>query len=98
MTRIEHDSMGAVEVPADRLWGAQTERSRRFFAIGAPRFVWTRPVIRALGLLKKSAALANAELGTISPERAGLIARAADEVISGTLDAEFPLVVFQTGS
>jgi len=98
MTRTEHDALGAVEVPADRLWGAQTERSRHFFAIGVPRFVWTRPVIRALGLLKKSAALANGELGAISKERAGLIARAADEVISGALDAEFPLVVFQTGS
>jgi fumarate hydratase class II len=98
MTRTEHDALGAVEVPADRLWGAQTERSRHFFAIGVPRFVWTRPVIRALGLLKKAAALANGELGTISQERAALIARAADEVISGALDAEFPLVVFQTGS
>jgi len=90
--------MGPVEVPADRLWGAQTERSRRFFAIGGPRFVWPRGVIRALGLLKKSAALANAELGELSQERADLIARAADEVIAGRLDAEFPLVVFQTGS
>jgi fumarate hydratase class II len=98
MTRTEHDSMGPVEVPAERLWGAQTERSRHFFAIGAPRFVWTRPVIRALGLLKKSAALANGELGTISTDRAELIARAADEVIGGALDGEFPLVVFQTGS
>ena len=90
--------MGPVEVPADRLWGAQTERSRHFFAAGGPRFVWTRPVIRALGLLKKSAARANAELGLISPEIADLITAAADEVIAGTLDAEFPLVVFQTGS
>ena len=98
MTRTEHDALGPVEVPADRLWGAQTERSRQFFAIGVPRFVWTRPVIRALGLLKKSAALANGELGTISKDRAELIARAADEVIDGALDAEFPLVVFQTGS
>ena len=98
MIRTEHDALGPVEVPADRLWGAQTERSRHFFAIGVPRFVWTRPVIRALGLLKKSAALANGELGTISKERAELIARAADEVIAGALDAEFPLVVFQTGS
>ena len=98
MTRTEHDALGPVEVPADRLWGAQTERSRHFFAIGVPRFVWTRPVIRALGLHKKAAALANGELGTISKERADLIARAADEVISGALDAEFPLVVFQTGS
>jgi fumarate hydratase, class II len=98
MFRTEHDALGPVEVPADKLWGAQTERSRHFFAIGVPRFVWTRPVIRALGLQKKCAALANGELGTISKERAELIVRAADEVISGALDAEFPLVVFQTGS
>ena len=98
MFRVEHDALGPVEVPADRLWGAQTERSRHFFAIGVPRFVWPRPVIRALGLLKKCAALANGELGTITRDRAELIARAADEVISGALDAEFPLVVFQTGS
>jgi fumarate hydratase class II len=96
--RIEHDSMGAVEVPANRLWGAQTERSRRFFAIGVPKFVWARPVIRALGLLKKAAAQANQSLRTLSQDRAELIIRAADEVIAGTLDAEFPLVVFQTGS
>ena len=57
-------------MPADRLWGAQTERSRHYFAIGVPRLVWTRPVIRALGLLKKAAALANGELGTLSTERA----------------------------
>jgi fumarate hydratase class II len=97
-TRTEHDSMGAVEVPADRLWGAQTERSRRFFAIGVPRFIWPRPVIRALGLLKKAAAQANQSLGQLGRDRAELIIRAADEVIAGTLDAEFPLVVFQTGS
>jgi fumarate hydratase class II len=98
MTRTEHDALGPVEVPAERLWGAQTERSRHFFAIGVPRFIWTRPVIRGFGLLKKAAALANGELGTITAERAQLIARAADEVIGGSLDAEFPLVVFQTGS
>jgi fumarate hydratase class II len=98
MTRTEHDALGPVEVPADRLWGAQTERSRHFFAIGVPRFVWTRPVIRGLGLLKKCAALANGELGAISKDRAELIQRAADEVIGGALDGEFPLVVFQTGS
>jgi fumarate hydratase class II len=90
--------MGAVEVPADRLWGAQTERSRKFFAIGAARFVWPRPVIRALGLLKKAAAQANHSLGQLAQERFDLITRAADEVIAGKLDAEFPLVVFQTGS
>ncbi|MGE0865465.1 MAG: lyase family protein, partial [Vicinamibacterales bacterium] len=98
MKRTEHDSLGAVEVPADRLWGAQTERSRHHFAIGVERLTWTRPVIRALGLLKKAAALANAELGELPADRASLIVRAADEVIAGTLDAEFPLVVFQTGS
>ncbi len=98
MTRTEHDSLGPVEVPADRLWGAQTERSRHHFAIGVDRLTWTRPVIRALGLLKKAAALANAELGELSAERAALIGRAADEVIAGSLDLEFPLVVFQTGS
>ena len=90
--------MGPVEVPAGRLWGAQTERSRQHFAIGVPRFVWSRPVVRALGLLKKAAALANAELGTLAAEPAALIVRAADEVIAGQWDAEFPLVVFQTGS
>ena len=98
MTRTEHDSLGPVEVAADRLWGAQTERSRHHFAIGVERLTWTRPVIRALGLLKKASALANAELGELSAERAALIVRAADEVIAGGLDAEFPLVVFQTGS
>ena len=98
MTRTEHDSLGPVEVAADRLWGAQTERSRHHFAIGGDRLTWTRPVIRALGLLKKAAAQANRELGELTPERAELIVRAANEVISGALDSEFPLVVFQTGS
>ena len=97
-TRTERDSMGAIEVPADRYWGAQTERSRTYFAIGGERFRFTRPVIRALGLLKKAAALANAELGALPKEKADLIVRAADEVIAGTLDDHFPLVVFQTGS
>jgi fumarate hydratase class II len=97
-TRIERDSMGAVEVPADRYWGAQTERSRTHFAIGGERLRFTRPVIRALGLLKKAAALANAELGELAKDKADLIARAADEVVTGALDDHFPLVVFQTGS
>lgn len=97
-TRTEHDALGSVEVPADRLWGAQTERSRRYFEIGTDRFRFTRPVIRALGLVKKCSALANRELGELSAEPADLIVRAADEVISGALDTEFPLVVFQTGS
>src|SRR5438552_17503587 len=97
-TRIEKDSLGPVEVPADRLWGAQTQRSLLNFRIGSERFRWGRPVIRALGIVKKCAALANAELGQLSREKADFIARAADEVIAGQWDGEFPLVVFQTGS
>ena len=96
--RLEHDALGDVEVPADRLWGAQTQRSIQFFAIGVDRFRFTRPVIRALGIVKKAAALANEELGELDAERARLIAAAADAVIEGQLDDEFPLVVFQTGS
>ena len=97
-TRREHDSLGPVEVPEDRLWGAQTQRSLENFPIGRGRFVWGRAVIRAFGLLKKAAALANCRLGQLPPETAEAIARAADEVIAGKHDAEFPLVVFQTGS
>jgi fumarate hydratase class II len=96
--RIEHDSLGAVEVPADRLWGAQTERARTHFAVGAEQFRWSRPVIRALGVVKKSAALANGELKELSSQKADLIATAAQEVIDGKWDAEFPLGVFQSGS
>lgn len=96
--RTETDSMGEVQVPADRLWGAQTQRSRVNFPIGVERFRFGRPVIRALGILKKAAALANAELGQLPRERADLIVQAAQEVIDGRWDAEFPLVVFQTGS
>ena len=96
--RMEKDAMGELPVPADRLWGAQTQRSIQNFPIGTDRFRFTRPVIRAFGILKKAAAEANGELGELPPETVSLIARAADEVIAGTLDAEFPLVVFQTGS
>ena len=95
-TRIEEDALGEVHVPADRLWGAQTERSRENFLIGVDRFRFTRPVIRALGLLKQAAARANQTLGQLPPDKAALIAAAAQEVIDGKLDAEFPLVVFQT--
>lgn len=97
-TRTETDSMGAVEVPANRYWGAQTERSLHNFDIGRNTFVWGRPMVRALGILKKAAALANAELGELPADIAGYIAQAGDEVISGKLDDNFPLVVFQTGS
>ncbi len=90
--------MGAVEVASDRYWGAQTQRSLTNFDIGRETFVWGRPMIKALGVLKKSAALANAELGELPQDIADLIAAAGDEVISGALDSHFPLVVFQTGS
>ncbi|ARD41973.1 class II fumarate hydratase [Actinomyces gaoshouyii] len=97
-TRTESDSMGTIEVASDRYWGAQTERSLHNFDIGRNTFVWGRPMVRALGVLKKSAALANAELGELPQDIADLIAAAGDEVIAGKLDDHFPLVVFQTGS
>ena len=96
--RVDKDSLGEVRVPADKLWGAQTQRSIENFPIGRDRFVWGRPVIRALGLLKKCAALANGELGQLPKETVDLIAEAADDVIAGNLDDQFPLVVWQTGS
>ena len=97
-TRTETDSMGEIEVPADRYWGAQTQRSLGNFDIGRDTFVWGRTMIRALGTLKKAAAQANSELGELPSEVADLVVRAADEVIAGDLDDHFPLVVFQTGS
>ena len=96
--RIEKDALGEVKVPADHLWGAQTERSRLNFVIGIERHRWTRPVVRAFGLLKKCAALANLELKQLPKDKVDLIVRAAQDVIDGKLDDEFPLVVFQTGS
>jgi fumarate hydratase class II len=90
--------MGQLQVASDRYWGAQTERSIHNFPIGRDTFVWGRPIIRALGILKKGAAQANAELGELPRDIADLIVRAADEVIDGRLDEHFPLVVFQTGS
>ncbi len=96
--RTESDSMGTIQVPADRYWGAQTERSRDNFRIGVDRFQWGRAIKRALGILKKSAALANGELGQLPEKTVRLIVQAADEVIAGSLDDHFPLVVFQTGS
>ena len=96
--RTESDSMGEVEVPADRYWGAQTERSRENFRIGVDRFQWGRALKRALGILKKAAALANGDIGQLPADKVKLIVAAADEVIAGKLDDHFPLVVFQTGS
>jgi len=95
-TRLERDTMGAIAVPADRYWGAQTERSLENFPIGTERM--PLPLIHAFGLQKKAAALANMRLGDL-PERVGMaIVAAADEVIAGKLDEHFPLVVWQTGS
>jgi fumarate hydratase class II len=94
--RIETDTMGQIQVPADKYYGAQTARSLIHFKIGGDRF--PREIIRALGILKKAAALTNKELGSLSAEKADLIIRAADEVIEGKLDDHFPLVVWQTGS
>jgi fumarate hydratase class II len=95
-TRSEKDSFGPIDVPADRLWGAQTERSRRFFRISSERMPLA--VVHALALVKRSAARVNASLGLLDAKKAEAIARAADEVLSGRLDEEFPLSVWQTGS
>jgi fumarate hydratase class II len=95
-TRTETDSFGPIEVPADRYWGAQTERSRRNFRIGHDRM--PVPVIHALGIVKLAAAETNRELGLLDQRRARAIARAAREVIDGKLDDHFPLLVWQTGS
>ena len=97
-TRIEKDAMGEVRVDAAHLWGAQTQRSVDNFPIGVGRFSWGRPVVRAFGIVKQAAARANVELGELPPDKADLIVRAAQEVIDGRWDNEFPLVVFQTGS
>jgi fumarate hydratase class II len=94
--RIESDSMGQIEVPSDKYWGAQTQRSLQNFKIGGHRF--GRSVIRAFGIVKKAAALANKDLGKLDAGKCDLIVQAADEVIEGKLDAHFPLVVWQTGS
>ncbi|MFM8473297.1 MAG: class II fumarate hydratase, partial [Candidatus Kapaibacterium sp.] len=94
--RIESDTMGTIEVPSDRYYGAQTARSLHHFAIGIERM--PRELIRALGILKKAAAAVNRDLGTLPEEKYALIAQAADEVISGVLDEHFPLSVWQTGS
>ncbi|MFN5589912.1 MAG: class II fumarate hydratase [Holosporales bacterium] len=95
-TRTEHDTFGAIEVPATRYWGAQTQRSIENFPIGTHRMPLA--VVRAFGLQKKAAAEVNRDLGALKPELAAAIIEAADEIIAGTLDEEFPLVVWQTGS
>ena len=95
-TRRETDSLGEVEVPADRYWGAQTQRSLHHFSIGDDRM--PKAVIRGMAILKKAAALTNQDLGKLPAEEVKLIVQAADEIIEGKHDDEFPLYVWQTGS
>src|SRR6266536_3368594 len=95
-TRQETDSRAAVDVPAHRYWGAQTQRSLHHFSIGDDRM--PKPVIRGMAILKKAAALTNQDLGKLSAEEAKMLVQAADEIIDGKLDDEFPLYVWQTGS
>lgn len=95
--RTEHDTMGEVQVPADKYWGAQTERSRNNFKIG-PEASMPKEIIHAFGYLKKAAALTNRDLGVLSADKANMIAQVCDEVIAGKLDDQFPLVIWQTGS
>src|SRR3984893_11104275 len=95
-TRTENDSMGKMQVPADRYYGAQTARSMVYFAIG--KDTMPADLIRAFGTLKKAAALVNLDLGKLQADKARLIAEAADEVIAGKLNDHFPLRIWQTGS
>ena len=95
--RIEHDTMGEVQVPADRYWGAQTERSRNNFKIG-PEASMPKEIIEAFAFLKKAAAYTNADCGILSTEKRDLIAQVCDEILAGKLDDQFPLVIWQTGS
>ncbi len=95
--RIEHDTMGEVKVPADKYWGAQTQRSKDNFKIGEPASM-PKEIIRAFGYLKKAAAHTNYELGVLPKEKMELISKVADEIIEGKLDEHFPLVIWQTGS
>ena len=96
-SRIEKDTMGEVFVPADKYWGAQTERSRNNFKIG-PSSSMPLEIIHAFAYLKKAAAMANHELGVLSKEKADLIGKVCDEILEGKLNDQFPLVIWQTGS
>ncbi|CEP63372.1 fumarase FUM1 LALA0_S08e00914g [Lachancea lanzarotensis] len=96
--RVETDAFGEIRVPSDKYWGAQTQRSLENFKIGGVRERMPEPVVRAFGILKKSAAIVNESIGTLDPQVSKVIQQAADEVISGKLVDHFPLVVFQTGS
>src|SRR5579872_5850388 len=94
--RLESDSMGTIEVPAEKYWGAQTQRSIEHFAIGHD--LMPKELIHAFGILKKAAAITNYELGLMNKDTMELIVKAADEVIAGKLDNHFPLRIWQTGS
>ena len=94
--RIEKDTMGNVEVPADKYWAAQTQRSSMNFKIGHDKM--PTEVIKAFAILKKAAALTNRDAGVLSSEKAQLIGQVCDEILEGKLDDQFPLVVWQTGS
>src|SRR6201986_4507445 len=95
--RTEHDTMGEVQVPADKYWGAQTERSRNNFKIG-PEASMPKEIINAFAYLKKAAAYTNTDLGVLTAEKRDLIAQVCDEILEGKLASEFPLVIWQTGS
>lgn len=95
--RTEHDTMGEVQVPADKYWGAQTERSRNNFRIG-PAASMPKEIIEAFAYLKKAAAYTNADAGILPAEKKTLIAQVCDEILAGTLADQFPLVIWQTGS
>ena len=95
--RVEHDTMGEVKVPADKYWGAQTERSRNNFKIG-PEASMPKEIIEAFAYLKKAAAYTNTDSGILAPEKRDLIAKVCDEILEGKLSSEFPLVIWQTGS
>lgn len=96
--RIEHDTMGEVKVPAEKYWGAQTQRSRDNFKIGGEKNQMPMEIIRAFAILKKSAAETNMDLGVLAKEKSDLIGKVCDEILEGKLDDQFPLVVWQTGS
>ena len=96
-TRTEKDTMGTIEVPADKYWGAQTQRSVENFRIGEPASM-PREVIQAFAILKKAAALVNFDLGVLPKEKMELIVAVCDEILAGKLDDQFPLVIWQTGS
>ena len=94
--RIEKDTMGNVKVPADKYWGAQTERSRNNFKIGASASM-PLEIVYGFAYLKKAAAYTNEELGVLTTEKRDLIAKVCDEILAGKLDNQFPLVIWQTG-